>query len=413
MIKTNSLRLDNGLQLLHHHDPTTQMVAINLLYNVGARDERPGRTGMAHLFEHLMFGGTPAIPNFDTPLQKAGGESNAWTTNDLTNFYEILPAQNIETALWLESDRMASMAFSQQALDVQKGVVIEEFKQRCINQPYGDTDHILRSTAFTTHPYRWPTIGEKFSDIAEVSLDEVRNFSASHYTPGNAILCVAGNIDFENTVKLVEKWFGGLQSQHAAQRNLPAEPKQDEPRRNAVHRDVPQNMIIKAYHMCGRNDAAFPVCDIISDILANGNSARFFRNVLMQTDLFTDLDAAVWGTIDPGLFVIKGKLSHGASIDKAEETIQAEINKLLDGDTSQYEIEKYVNKLESKECFENISYADKASKLCYQQLITGDASDINREIAKYRTITTSQVTQEAIKLFDISNETTILYGPDL
>ena len=398
---------------MHHHDPSTQMAAVNLTYDVGARDERPGRTGMAHLFEHLMFGGTKSIPNFDTPLQEAGGESNAWTTNDLTNFYEIIPAQNIETAFWLESDRMAAMTFSQQSLDVQKGVVIEEFKQRCINRPYGDTDHLLRATAFTTHPYRRPTIGEKFEDIENVSLDEVYDFFNNHYTPGNAILCVTGNIDFDRAARLAEKWFGEIPPRTAIRRNIPPEPQQEAPRRATFNRNVPQNMIIKAYHMCGRNHDDFPVCDIISDLLANGNSARFFRNILMETDLFSDLDAAVWGSIDPGLLVIKGKLAYGADIEKAIATIDAETAKLADGDASQYEIEKYVNKLESKECFENISYAEKASKLCYRQLVSGNADDINHEIDKYRTITCQQVAAVSAKLFDISNETTIIYGPDL
>lgn len=413
MIEVNSLRLPNGLQLLHHRDKSTQMAAVNLLYDVGARDEHPGRTGMAHLFEHLMFGGTKAIPNFDIPLQEAGGESNAWTTCDLTNFYEIVPAQNIETALWLESDRMAAMTFSQQALDVQKGVVIEEFKQRCINRPYGDIDHLLRATAYTTHPYRRPAIGEKFKDIENVTLEEAYGFFNDHYTPGNAILCITGNIDFDSAARLTEKWFGDIPHRMAALRNIAPEPRQEAPRRATFHRDVPQNMIIKAYHMCGRNHADFPVYDIISDLLANGNSARFFKNVLMETDLFSDLDAAVWGSIDPGLLVIKGKLTPGADIDKASKIIKAETAKIANGDASQYEIEKYVNKLESKECFENIGYADKASKLCYRQLVSGNADSINYEIGEYRKITTGRVASIATKLFDASNETTILYGPDL
>ena len=291
MIEVKSLRLPNGLLLLHHHDKSTQMVAVNILYDVGARDEQPMRTGMAHLFEHLMFGGTANIPNFDTPLQKAGGESNAWTSSDLTNFYDILPAQNIETAFWLESDRMSNMTFSRQSLDVQKGVVVEEFKQRCVNVPYGDLDHILRDTAFTTHPYKWPVIGRNFNDIENVTLDEVQDFFHNHYTPGNAILCVSGNITFEQAAQLTIKWFGNIAHGTTVKRNIPAEPAQQSPRRRQICRsDVPQNIIVKAFHMCGRNDDAFPVCDIISDLLANGNSARFFKNVLLKTDLFSDLD---------------------------------------------------------------------------------------------------------------------------
>ena len=413
MIDINSLRLPNGLLLLHHRVTSTQMVVVNTMYNVGARDEVIGRTGMAHLFEHLMFSGTPSIPDFDTPLQEAGGENNAWTTNDLTNFYDILPAQNIETALWLESDRMANMSCTQQSLEVQKGVVVEEFKERCVNVPYGDIGHVLRAATFTTHPYRWPTIGLQFADIENATLDDINNFHAAHYAPGNATLCITGNIEFADAARLVEKWFGDIPYRHTAIRNLPAEPRQQSPRRIAINRNVPQNMIIKAYHTCGRNDNMFPTCDIISDLLANGNSARFFKNILMETDLFTDLDAAVWGSIDPGLLVVTGKIANGASIDKAEEAIQKEIRKIANGDATQYEIDKYVNKLDSKECFENVGYTDIASKLCYHQLISGDANNINREIDTYRSITTDIVAQEAEKLFAPNNETTILYGPEI
>lgn len=413
MVKVNTFRLSNGLQLLHHLDSATQMVAVNLLYGVGARDEVPGRTGMAHLFEHLMFGGTENVPNFDIPLQEAGGESNAWTTNDITNFYDIIPAQNVETAFWLESDRMANMIFTPQSLAVQKDVVVEEFKQRCVNVPYGDLDHLLRATAFTTHPYRWPVIGERFADIENVSLGDVYDFSRSYYVPGNVIVCISGNIDLGKAVELAEKWFGDIPGHSFVRCKLPVEPQQQVARRLCVHRDVPQDVIVKAYHMCGRTDERFPVCDIISDLLANGNSARFFRNILMKTNLFTDIDASVWGSFDPGLLVIKGKLSRGASIDEGEKIVRSELEKLIAGDVSQYEIDKYVNKLESKECFENISYADVASKLCYYQLAFGDANFINDEIANYRKVSTDRVVQEAEKLFDISNETTILYGPSL
>lgn len=407
------MRLANGLLLLHHRVTSTQMVVVNILYNVGARDEVAGRTGMAHLFEHLMFGGTPNIPDFDTPLQEAGGENNAWTSNDLTNFYDILPVQNIETALWLESDRIANMAFTQQSLDIQKGVVVEEFKERCVNVPYGDIGHVLRAATFSKHPYRWPTLGLQFADIENTTLDDINNFYTAHYAPSNAILCITGNIDFNHAAKLVEKWFGDIPNRQTAIRNLPVEPQQQSPHHIALHRDVPQNMIIKAYHTCGRNDKQFPTCDIISDILANGNSARFFKNILMATDLFTDLDASVWGSIDPGLLVVTGKIANGADIDKAEKAINNEIDKIANGDVSQYEIDKYVNKLESKECFENISYADVASKLCYHQLVSGDANNINHEIDLYRSISADDVTREAARLFAHNNETTILYGPDL
>lgn len=412
MITVQSTRLSNGIRLLHHHDATTQMVALNLLYDVGARDENCGQTGFAHLFEHLMFGGSANIPNFDIPLQEAGGDSNAWTSCDITNFYETLPAHNIETALWLESDRLNSLAFTQHAFDIQKDVVIEEFKQRCINVPYGDLDHILKAEAYKVHPYRWPVIGIDIREIENATLDDARNFFYAHYAPNNLIMCVAGNITFDDTVKLVEKWMGDIPMRDVKPRNLPAEPAQEAPRRKEVNRQVPQTVIIKAYHTCGRRHPDFQTCDMISDILANGNSARFFKNILMQTDIFTDLDASVTATIDPGLLLIKGRLQDNTSIDKAEKAIDSEIKKLIDGDVSDYEIKKYSNKFDSKECFENISYSEKASKLCYYELLS-KADDINTEVEKYKMISTEKVAKTATRLFDKSNETTIIYGPNV
>ena len=412
MINVKSTRLSNGIRLLHHHDATTQMVALNLLYDVGARDETCGHTGFAHLFEHLMFGGSANIPNFDIPLQEAGGDSNAWTSSDITNFYETIPAHNIETALWLESDRLNRLAFTQHAFDVQKGVVIEEFKQRCINVPYGDLDHILRAEAYKVHPYRWPVIGNDISEIENATLDDARDFFYAHYAPNNLIMCIAGNITFDETVKLVEKWMGDIPMRDIKPRMLPLEPKQNAPRRKEVNKQVPQTVIVKAFHTCCRNHPDFQSCDIISDILANGNSARFFKNVLMKSDIFTDLDASVTGSIDPGLFLIKGRLQENASIETAEKAIDFEIQKLINGDVSSYEIEKYTNKFDSKECFENISYSEKASKLCYYELLS-KAEDINTEVDKYKKITPRKIAETAVRLFDKSNETTIVYGPNI
>ena len=410
MVEVRKHTLDNGLRLLHYYDATTQMVAVNVLYDVGARDETPGCTGLAHLFEHLMFGGSEHIPDFDTPLQMAGGESNAWTSDDVTNFYDILPTHNAETAFWLESDRMNCLALTQRSLDAQKSVVIEEFKQRCLNVPYGDVSHLVRAKAFRQHSYRWPVIGEKVSDIEGVTIDTARDFFYSHYAPNNAILCISGNVDFERAVELAEKWFAHIPRRAITPRSIPTEPRQTEQRCIVHHADTPQNMIVKAYHMCGRLDSDYHASDIISDILANGNSARFFRNVLMQTDIFTDLDASIWGSIDPGMLVVKGRLCPGASFDEANEVVDRELQRLVSEGVSQYEVDKFVNKFESKESFENVSYAEMASKLCYHELI-GSADDINTELSRYRALTAADIQRVEAGIFTINNKTRLYYGP--
>lgn len=411
MIEFNTHRLDNGLRLIYHFDATTKMVALNILYDVGSRDEVIGKTGFAHLFEHLMFGGSKNIPDFDAPLQVAGGESNAWTSDDVTNFYEILPAHNVETAFWLESDRLNELAFSQHSLDVQKRVVIEEFKQRCLNVPYGDVSHIIRSNAFKRHTYRWPVIGEKVSDIENVSLESVRDFFYSHYAPNNAILCISGNIQFGKALGLTEKWMSKIPKRTIRCHKNIEEPRQTEKRIIKFGKDAPQNLLVKAYHMCGRLDADYQASDILSDILSNGSSSRFFRNVLLETDVFTDLDASIWGTIDPGLFVIRGRLRHGIEFERADAVVEDELQKLLGDGVSQYEVDKFVNKFESKNCFENISYSEKASKLCYYELL-GDANGINTEIELYRRLDAEKVNRVAKKIFREDNQVCLYYGPN-
>lgn len=410
MTEIGTHTLDNGLRLVHHLDTATRMVAVNILYDVGSRDETSGRTGFAHLFEHLMFGGSDGAPDFDGQLQRAGGDSNAWTSDDVTNFYEVLPAHNVETAFWLESDRMERLTLTQRSLDAQKSVVIEEFKQRCLNQPYGDVQHLLRAAAFSRHSYRWPVIGEKIEDIEAATTGAARDFYNSHYAPNNAIMCLSGNITFDRAVQLAEKWMSRAPGRQIAPRNIPAEPPQTEPRLIQARRNVPQDMIVKAYHMCGRLHHDYHACDLISDILANGNSARFFQNVLMKTDIFTHLDASIWGSIDPGLLTISGRLRPGASLDDANDIIEREIAKLAADGPSQYEVDKFVNKNESRERFENISYAEKASKLCYYELL-GAAEGINSETDKYRDVTPADITRVAGQMFLPANETRLYYGP--
>ena len=343
MISYNKYVLSNGLRLLHHYNATTQMVALNLRYDVGGRDESPERTGLAHLFEHLMFGGSLNAPDFDGALQAAGGSSNAWTSNDCTNFYEVLPAHNIETAFWLESDRYVNLCLDEQSVATQKSVVIEEFKQRYLNRPYGDVSHLMRSLAYKCHPYRWPVIGVKPEHIAEASMQEIHDFYNTHYSIDRMVLCVSGNVTFQRAIELTEKWFGDLAPRASHKRNLPSEPEQLEPRVLKVHSDVPEDMIVRIYHMCGANDPDFVASDLVSDVLANGPSARFHRNVLMTTDLFTDLDAVILGSDDPGLLYVTARLADGVDADEALDVIDGEIDKLLREGVSERELRRYAN----------------------------------------------------------------------
>lgn len=411
MIPFSTYRLKNGLRLLHYFDKNTQMVALNLLYDVGSKDENPKTTGLAHLFEHLMFTGSKHAPNFDEPLQAAGGSSNAWTSVDMTNYYETLPAQNVETAFWLEADRLRYLNLTDESIDTQKSVVIEEFKQRCLNVPYGDFYHICNDLAYKVHPYRWSTIGLRVEDILNASHEEIKSFFARHYAVDNLILCVSGHISFEKTVTLAEKWFGDFAPANNTARNLPQEPIQTHLRLLRVNRKVPQNMITMMYHMCGRCDADYQACDMLSDVLSNGTSSRFYRNVLVKTGLFTELDASVSGTIDPGLFIVRARLADGVTFDKAQKAIDSELSDFLHTGATAYEMEKCANKFESNQLFDTISYEKKGMKLCKYELL-GDAAGINREVGKYRNITQEKLMSVAGDLLKSDNCSILYYGTD-
>lgn len=400
--------LSNGLRIVHHYDATTRMTALNILYDVGSKDESPRRTGFAHLFEHLMFGGSANIPDFDTPLQEAGGENNAWTSNDITNYYTIVPTHNAETAFWLESDRMFSLSFSPESLAVQKQVVIEEFKQRNLNQPYGDSFLLLRPMAYRVHPYRWPVIGEKVSHIEEASLDEVKQFFFAHYAPNNAILSIAGSLPFDRAVELCEKWFAPISRREVARRNLPQEPVQTEGRRMTVERDVPLDAIFKAYHMVARNHADYQGYDTLSDILASGRSSRLYRRLVMEQKLFAEIDASITGDIEPGLFLLKGKLSPGVSLEQGEEAIERELQQIQSELLPQRELDKVVNRFESNDLFSNLHYLNKASNLAYYELL-GGAENIDKEVDKYKKLTTCDLQRIAQTLFVPENSSTLCY----
>ena len=411
MIRINKYCLSNGLRLIHHQDKETQMVALNLLYDVGSKDENPDRTGFAHLFEHLMFGGSVNIPDFDTPLQKAGGENNAWTSNDITNYYSVVPRQNVETAFWLESDRMLGLDFSEKSLSVQKQVVIEEFKQRNLNQPYGDIPLLIRPLAYKVHPYRWPTIGKRVEHIEQVKLEDVKSFFYKHYAPNNAILAVTGNISFEEAVDLTEKWFGTIERRDIESRNLPAEPIQKSARFQEVSRPVPLDSITKVYHMCRRMDKEYHCFDLLSDILSNGRSSRLFQQLVMDRKLFADIDASITCDIDAGLFMIKGKVNKGISLEEADRAIVEELRRLGENEVSAYELQKVVNKFESNDLFSNINYLNKATNLAYYELLDR-AENIDSEIEKYKGITSRMLKEVAERAFVEENSSTLYYRAD-
>lgn len=407
MIQVNRYTLANGLRIVHNEDDSTQMVALNLLYDVGARDEDPSHTGFAHLFEHLMFGGSLHIPDYDTPVQNAGGENNAWTNNDITNYYITLPHQNVETGFWLESDRMLSLDFSPKSLEVQRQVVIEEFKQRNLNQPYGDASHLLRELAYESHPYRWPTIGKEIAHIAQATLEEVKDFFFRFYAPNNAILAVTGHISFEETVRLAEKWFGPIPARNISPRQLPAEKPQTVVRRKTVERKVPVDAIYMAFHMSNRMHPDYYVYDMITDILSNGRSSRFIQSLVQEQKLFTSIDAYISGSLDEGLLHITGKPVEGVSLEQAEEAIWKELEKMKTVPVSEQELEKVKNRYESEQIFNNINYLNVATNLAFFEL-TGKAEDINEEVGKYRAVTAEQIQATSARCF-VPENCSILY----
>ena len=407
MIQVNRYTLANGLRIVHNEDDSTQMVALNLLYDVGARDEDPSHTGFAHLFEHLMFGGSLHIPDYDTPVQNAGGENNAWTNNDITNYYITLPHQNVETGFWLESDRMLSLDFSPKSLEIQRQVVIEEFKQRNLNQPYGDASHLLRELAYESHPYRWPTIGKEIAHIAQATLEEVKDFFFRFYAPNNAILAVTGHISFEETIRLAEKWFGPIPARNISPRQLPAEKPQTAVRRKTVERKVPVDAIYMAFHMSNRMHPDYYVYDMITDILSNGRSSRFIQSLVQEQKLFTSIDAYISGSLDEGLLHITGKPVEGVSLEQAEEAIWKELEKMKTVPVSEQELEKVKNRYESEQIFNNINYLNVATNLAFFEL-TGKAEDINEEVGKYRAVTAEQIQATSARCF-VPENCSILY----
>lgn len=408
MIEFEKFKLKNDLTVIVHQDKSTPMACLDILYDVGARDENESKTGFAHLFEHLMFGGSVNIPNYDEPLQMVGGENNAFTTNDITNYYCTVPAENLETAFWLESDRMLSLAFTDKSLDVQRSVVIEEFKQRYLNQPYGDVWLLLRPLAYQKHPYKWATIGKEIKHIEDARMEDVRSFFKEHYNPANAIMVVAGNVDPSNVKALAEKWFEPIEAGVKLKRNLPVEPPQTEARKLTVERDVPATAIYKAYHMCARRDEEYHTVDILSDILSRGNSSRLHKSLIKDKQMFTDINAYVMGDLDKGLFVVSGKISEGVSVDDAEKAIIAELDKMKTELVSVEELQKCKNKIESTVTFSETDVLTKATNLAISELL-GDAELINKEIEKYAQVTAEKIKVQANVILNENNCSTLYY----
>jgi len=408
MIHFEKFTLDNGLRIIVHVDLTTPMAVLNVMYDVGARDENPAQTGFAHLFEHLMFGGSINIPSYDEPLQMAGGENNAYTTNDLTNYYIQLPAENLETAFWLESDRMLSLAFDENSLEVQRKVVIEEFKEHYLNKPYGDVWHKMRALAYEVHPYRWMTIGKELSHVENAQLQDVKNFFFKHYTPANAVLCVAGNVTVEQVKALAQKWFGDIPSGEKYVRNLPQEPKQTAPRKLEVKAKVPLDALYKCWHIYSRLDMRYYTTDLITDLLSGGGSSRLYQSLVKEKQLFSNINCFHFGSAEAGLLAIDGKLIKGVKMEDAEKAIEEELQKMKAELVSEAELEKVKNKTESLMAFEDVPLMSRASSLANYELL-GDADLMNKELEHYHAVTAKDIQQECKNIFIENNCSTLYY----
>ncbi len=408
MVRYEKHVLANGLTVLLHEDKQTPLVCVNTLFKVGARDEHPSRTGFAHLFEHLMFGGTPQVPDYDATVNSVGGESNAFTNNDYTNYYLTVPAPYLETALWLESDRLRQPDFSPQSLQVQQQVVTEEYRQRYENQPYGDTWLLLRPLCYREHPYRWATIGSTIKHVQEATPDDVRHFFDRHYRPNNAILAVAGHIDSATTRTLIEKWYGDIPTGEPVENRLPQEPEQTAYREQTVYRDVPGDAVYLCFHMPERLDTAFPSYDLLSDLLSNGESARLYCRLVKGQRLFAELDAYVTGDRDPGLFVVSGKVNNGVDAHRAVEAVWNELREMAATPVAAAELQKMQNKFESTFTFSQYKALDRAMTLCYYEAL-GAPELVNSEPLLYRAVTPADVQRAAATCFRKENCSVLYY----
>ncbi|MFN8688653.1 MAG: M16 family metallopeptidase [Cyclobacteriaceae bacterium] len=408
MINFSSFTLDNGLRVIVHEDPSVQIAVMNVLYDVGSRDEHPDKTGFAHLFEHLMFGGSKHIPSYDEPLQRVGGENNAFTSTDITNYYLTVPAANLETGFWLESDRMLSLSFDPEVLEVQRKVVIEEFKQRYLDQPYGDVWLKLRPLAYKTHPYQWATIGKEVAHIEQATLEDVKNFFFRHYVPSNAVLVVAGHVKVNQVRQLAEKWFGPIPAGNRPQRNLPAEPRQEQKRQLTVEANVPAHALYKTWHVPGRFHSDYYATDLLGDILGRGHSSRLYHRLVMEKEIFSTLSAYNMGTVDPGMLVISGRVNEGISAQDAEYEVDQILHDLLREGPRAEELQKVKNLAISSIAFGDVEVINRAMNLAFAGL-SGNADLVNREEELINRVTREDVMRVADEILQERNASTLYY----
>lgn len=407
MIPFHEFTLDNGLTVIVHEDPSVQIAVLNILYNVGSRDEHPDKTGFAHLFEHLMFGGSKNIPSYDEPLQRVGGENNAFTNTDITNYYLTVPAANIETGFWLESDRMLSLSFEPNVLEVQRKVVIEEFKQRYLNQPYGDVWLKLRPLAYQKHPYQWATIGKEISQIENATMADVKDFFFTHYVPNNAVLVVAGNVTVEQVKKLSEKWFGPIPAGKKKPRTLPAEPAQKEKRTATVSAPVPADALYLSWHMPGRFHKDYYAYDLLSDVLSRGKSSRLYNELVKEKEIFSSISSFVMGTVDPGMFVVSGRVKEGVALAQAEEAVQSIVADVIKKGVQPEELQKVKNQATSTLAFGEVEVMNRAMNLAFAKL-SGDANLVNNEAKMMEAVTVSDLQRVASDVL-VENNCSVLY----
>lgn len=410
MVEFSRKTLPNGLRILVHEDRSTPLVAVNVSYFVGSRDEHPDKTGFAHLFEHLMFAGSKNVPDFDEPLQRAGGENNAYTTNDYTTFYEIVPAENLETALWLESDRMLALNINKKSLDVQRKVVVEEFKETCLNEPYGDSWHHLSELMYHQHPYRWPVIGLVPEHVENATIEDVRSFYKNWYNPTNAVLSIAGNVSPDEAFSLAEKWFAGIPGAQLSPRQLSPEPPQKVAAQKTVLANVPLPAVYLAFRTPARIEKDFYAVDLLSDVLALGPSSRLYRRLLKERQLFSSIDAYVTANVDPGLLVIEGRPSEGVRVEDALAAIWSELEALKTEAIEERELKKIQHRFESTLVFSETSVLNKAQNLAFYELLDR-AELMNEETDIYLQISPEEMRLSATNLFRAENSATLIYLP--